>query len=665
MNTPKLSSLHLLTLLPFDTYMQLEEYIYDTLKYHQHYRSVDIYGRLREPLFHGHHTIGISYDMEANYANEFDDQLEYFCKLSEIYNLENTLITLDFNFELVFQIYLNDYFVQQVDSIWKILPFQYRSNFHRSIEDSLDKAQHHISQYHYLKKPIFGSNSVSYLLIWTNLWKKQEQVSDFELIRNWFHFLQFSPQCFSEYIEVLDLLENLPHLISNFETKKRQIVEEKQEFSHIRNLWKYPFPHNLEQFFVDFFSNYQTGILNDLPKYIHQTLIHLKHFVHVLQKTKNPLRYKCMQLTAWRKQHTFHIAKTNKNRFVDVFKYIFLFISIFGIGVFCARKSHAMIPVSKLPNIVVCRDDLELIGRVGTYYDLRTENLERENRNKRAKLSLSLQRAHNVPMKTWQVLEIPKNNTPVTLLDSPTHQFLDTNRRKFFKNIDTFQDEYFYHLVEKGLIASNGVWTQKGVHILEQLTLDHEDRLNVENTTIHKSTVIEALKHLQIQETLVLKSVIQHDLEIPMAESGRFLINRKIIATVDSGNRDLKSRTFQKRITEASFKSPEQINEMWIKFSRNIEDFATLIQMEEPILDTEIAEYTRQDLARIIRHVGNHLNQQQQNQFFKTLVRQLEKQMQTNIFRKPQDSELFVIAKRYNLLDPHQTMAKSLRFLFK
>ena len=68
--------------------------------------------------------------------------------------------------------------------------------------------------------------------------------------------------------------------------------------------------------------------------------------------------------------------------------------------------------------------------------------------------------------------------------------------------------------------------------------------------------------------------MIKHNLDIPMVQSGRFLINRKIIATVDAWNRDIKSIQLNQILHSASTYTPEQINKIWNGFCNTIQDFS-------------------------------------------------------------------------------------------
>ena len=89
-----------------------------------------------------------------------------------------------------------------------------------------------------------------------------------------------------------------------------------------------------------------------------------------------------------------------------------------------------------------------------------------------------MQRAHNLPMKTWHLLEVPKTATPVILLDSTLHQFLYFNRNKNVHH-SNFSNRYSAALIEKGLISAHGIWTQEGIDIMDKYELNVDQRLLV------------------------------------------------------------------------------------------------------------------------------------------------------------------------------------------
>ena len=153
-----------------------------------------------------------------------------------------------------------------------------------------------------------------------------------------------------------------------------------------------------------------------------------------------------------------------------------------------------IIPIYPIPNIVVNQDHLCIIGKVGSYYLFK--KYQNSNEYEHFKLSNSVQKCHNMPNKSWQVMEVCKNNRPVILLDSITHQFVYKHTHKRFKNMLLFQDEYCYNLVENGLIDGNQVWTKMRLQILEALGVEPNSNLK----TVHYSKVMQALKHLLLQE---------------------------------------------------------------------------------------------------------------------------------------------------------------------
>ena len=165
MNTKTFGSLDILHISPFDTYMELEDYILDTLEYDQQYRSLDRYGGLREPL--GQHQIGISYDLFSKYESKADDfqydmQL-YLHKLCCVYTCESQLSKCYLNIDGILIIYLNDYFTIQMHSIWEIMKFQKHALLGQAIRCSLHKAKHYIATKQHSKNKIFQQTAISHL----------------------------------------------------------------------------------------------------------------------------------------------------------------------------------------------------------------------------------------------------------------------------------------------------------------------------------------------------------------------------------------------------------------------------------------------------------------------------------------------------------------------
>ena len=179
---------------------------------------------------------------------------------------------------------------------------------------------------------------------------------------------------------------------------------------------------------------------------------------------------------------------------------------------------------------------------------------------------------------------------------------------------------------------------------------------------IHRQNVFEGMKNLQITEKALLTEIIKQDLEIPINQSGRFLINRKMIASIDSWDREIKTLSFNKRLSQFN-KSGIKKQQTWAQISELCLDFAFLLTPPEKILDAQIVSYTTQNLERVLDHVGVQLkmNEQWQKRQIGNQLNQMERAKNVIL----EDGDFLQLSKKYNLINPHKVMAKSLTYLLK
>ena len=167
----------------------------------------------------------------------------------------------------------------------------------------------------------------------------------------------------NEYVQFVNLLQKVGC------SRRIQLLMRKDNYS---SLYQLPFPHKLEPFFVDCIqmsTNSKVYDLFDIPNYIHRSACRFKPILN-LASNQN-----------W------------SNRLVRGLKVIFLVLTMAALY-YGRKQSHAMMPISNPPNISISRDELDLIGKAGSYSEL-----QKYQRSQRAKLSASLQRAHNMQKK--------------------------------------------------------------------------------------------------------------------------------------------------------------------------------------------------------------------------------------------------------------------------
>ena len=661
--------MHALLDLPiFEDICQLEEYLEFTVKFHYNFRYVDTYQCHRNILFHGKHFLGMDYSMESCYLHryinsdhKYDEHqskhnftyLQFLTNLQQIYAIEKKFQNFNFSFEDIFCVYLEYDCLNRFVKLFLMLQWGTNPVLGNLVKTYLNTWKKNIRTGSLDTQDIefFKYKALSHLNYLTVEYSTYLGLENKELLLNWFEF--FADSSFLPiYLHIINFIQKYKNIdkrtISQmciFYPKYKSIFDYSQQNlkNTIPNLFKEDAPNR---------NVYWTA--STLVS-IYQTILELEH---LLQMPK----YK--RLLALDRKLSFYLSRTcqfsHQIKWTKMLR-IMLRASIYGgalFGGFAWYQKSASAMISE-PHIVrsMSSKDLPTLGTIGTYSEL-----QRAQRNAKNAISSSYQRSHNLPMKSWKVMEIPKTSTPVILLDPPRHEDLDTKREKSIKNKTVFSDKYLHKLIEEGYIAANTVWTAKGLEILNQYNLSCDTRLILNETSDRLNRrLLENFKSLESLEVKLLEDVRQ-TLEIPVNQTGRWLITRKVIATTDLWNKDLKSMKLHEQLAKYQSLNVNSTYGCWQKVSQKALDLATLYSSTPDILDTRNRQYCQEDITRCVCHIGDILNQHDGVEL-QTDIQNTVRQIAVNMNRSLPDTEYTQLVRQNGLQNPHCTMASSLRSL--
>ena len=324
------------------------------------------------------------------------------------------------------------------------------------------------------------SKSFTYLTHFTSRYFENLSFDTYQLIVSWF-------ECFSDsrllrsYLQIFAFIHKYQKE-ANFDINQIRTFfpQYKPILLYLEQSWQTTIHHLFTgSDDVKILTNHSTDALCEPNEFntTHRMLTAIQQ-IHQIERLLYKPKYQILLTVDTRANlvfsRTFQFCQHIKwHKTIQSIARIVVFGSVFCVGFWFMQQRSANAMMHE-PCIVVSMSssDLPTLGSIGTYTELQCAQRYAKNA-----ISQSYQRSHNLSIKSWQVIEIPKTATPVILLDPPRHQYLDQNRSKYVRNKTVFADQYLHKLIEEGYIDANGVWTTQGLKILEQYDLSCDNRL--------------------------------------------------------------------------------------------------------------------------------------------------------------------------------------------
>ena len=661
---------HLLNLDLFEDLAQLESYMNNTLHYHMNFRYVDTYHRHREPLFHGEYLIGMDYSLDSVFRQRYIAQncdndlqkrfyVEFLEQLSQIYELEKICKYNEYTFRSILQIYLNYESFGCFNQLYLLMKWGAHPYFRQCIKASLSSWKSKLCTLpsHELQ-PLY-SNSLVNLQFWSLQYVNSQFLESRQILMNWFEVFAHS-SLFQLYLTIIKFIQKCEHELHLpidqigcfFPNYSIVLIYKKQNlYTTLQTMFTLQNGESSKEKETVRTQVWSTDGLLEVHKKIIQ-------FEDLLRTPKYRLLLSMDTRLGFIVSNTWQFYK--QIRFKKILVRLFIGISTLAGAFYILHQQSANAMVSN-PRIVISMSSNDLVDQAGTYTDI--QRLQVHSKTSITATYQKYERAHNLPMKSWQVLEVPKTSTPVILLDPPIHEFLDLNRAQEVRNATDFATHYSSRLIQEGYISAHGVWTQKGLDILSQYELACDERLLVQSNPDTKNRkLLEGFKNLDNPEVSLLTE-IQQKREIPVNQTnqtGKWLITRKIIGTIDAWSRDLKTYKLNENLADYQFQSAESTFDCWYRFSQKANDLAKMYSIQGSNLDMHTLQYCTEDLIRCVSYVGNVLDEHPGVQL-QPLIRQTVDQIQTNINKSISDNEYIKLVRQNNFHNPHQPFGQSLR----
>ena len=464
----------LLDLSIFEDLSHLEEYLELSICYHLNYRYIDIYQSQRNTLFHGKNFLGMDYSMRSCYLHRYININQHYesnihlsehflSNLQQIYIIEQKCHKFNYAFEDILCIYLEYECLTRFMKLFLIFQWSTHPALGSFVKTYLNTWKNTIHTVSLESQEIhfFKSKALSHLNYLTDQYLMDLGLENQQLLLNWFEFFTDS-NLLPTYLQIIKFIKKYQN------TEKRTIDQMRIFCPQSKDILAY-LEQNLQNTIPTLFEEesqnrnayWTTAKLLD----IHQIIIELEN---LLQMPKYKLLLSVDRKVGFSISRTYQFSYNIKWKKIlgTMFRVAIYGGVILGGSFWIQQKSaSAMMHESKIV-MSMSSKDLPTLGTIGTYSEL-----QRAQRNAKNSISQSYQRSHNLPMKSWDIIEIPKTSTPVILLDPPRHQYLDRNREKFIKDKTVFCDKYLHKLIEDGYIAANGVWTDKGLQIIDNYNL--------------------------------------------------------------------------------------------------------------------------------------------------------------------------------------------------